>query len=162
MDSPTADRADDAPDDPFPTFDPRVAEALVHGTRAEMGGGLPGYLGMRLVSVDAGEAVLELDVRDDLMHSFGATHGGVVAALVDHALGAAVFPLVPLGTWPATLEFKLNYLAAARKGVLRATATVVSFRKRTAVVRVEVDNDGRAVAAALGTISINPPAAPAG
>ncbi len=158
MDSPPADPAD--PVEPYPTFDRRLAEALV-GEASGLGGGLPAYLGMRLVRVDPGVAVLELDVRSDLVHRFGTAHGGVVAALIDHALGTAVFPLVPLGTWPATLEFKLNYLAAARQGVLQATATVVSLRKRTAVVRVEVDNEGRAVAAALGTISLNPPASPA-
>jgi uncharacterized protein (TIGR00369 family) len=77
--------------------------------------------------------------------------------VVDQALGSAVFPLVPLGTWPATLEFKLNYLAAARGGVIRATGTVVTLRTRTAVVRVEVENEGRTIAVALGTISLNPP-----
>jgi len=80
-----------------------------------------------------------------------------VASLVDQALGSAVFPLVPPGTWPATLEFKVNYLAAARQGMLRATGTVASLRRRTAVVTVEVENEGRTVAVAQGTISINPP-----
>jgi 1,4-dihydroxy-2-naphthoyl-CoA hydrolase len=110
-----------------------------------------------MVDVGPGFAVVEADVRPDLVHRFGAAHGGVVASLVDQALGSAVFPLVPAGTWPATLEFKVNYLAAARRGVLRATGRVVSFRTRTAVVSVEVENEGRAVAVAQGTISINPP-----
>lgn len=147
----------DTPAAPYDAFDEGLADRLVR--RGGLGGGLPGYLGMRAVTIEPGVAVVEADVRPDLLHDFGAAHGGVVAALVDHALGAAVFPLIPKGTWPATLEFKLNYLAAARRGVLRATATVVSLRKRTAVVRVEVENEGRAVAAALGTISLNPPPA---
>jgi 1,4-dihydroxy-2-naphthoyl-CoA hydrolase len=72
-------------------------------------------------------------------------------------LGSAVFPLVPAGTWPATLEFKLNYLAAVRGGTVRATGQVIALRSRTAVVRVDVGNEGRAVATALGTISLNRP-----
>ncbi len=80
-----------------------------------------------------------------------------LASLVDHVLGTAVFPLVPRGTWPATLEFKLNYLAPTRPGVLRARSQVVSLSKRTAVVSVECDNDGRPVGTALGTIALTPP-----
>lgn len=119
--------------------------------------GLMGYLGMRVVDVGPGTATAEIEVRPELVHGFGALHGGVVAALVDHVLGTAVFPVVPAGTWPATLEFKLNYLAAVREGVVRATGRVVALRRRTAVVQVDVTNEGRPVATALGTISLNPP-----
>lgn len=145
-------------DTTYDTFDPALAE-LMMGADGGLGEGLSDYLGMRMVHVGPGVAVVEAEVRPDLVHRFGAAHGGVVASLVDQALGSAVFPLVPLGTWPATLEFKLNYLAAARRGVIRATGTVVSLRTRTAVVRVEVENEGRAIAAALGTVSLNPPPA---
>jgi uncharacterized protein (TIGR00369 family) len=138
-------------------FDPEQAEFIIGGG-GDLMTGLPAYLGLRVVRMDPGVAVVECDVRPELVHGFGVTHGGVVATLVDQALGSAVFPLLPRGTWPATLEFKLNYLAAARTGVIRATGTVVALRRRTAVVRVEVDNDGRPIAAALGTISLNPPA----
>jgi uncharacterized protein (TIGR00369 family) len=129
------------------------------GPDAGLTDGLAAYLGMRMVRIEPGVAVVEVDVRPELLHRFGAAHGGVVASVVDQALGSAVFPLVARGTWPATLEFKLNYLAAARQGVIRATGTVVSLRTRTAVVQVEVENEGRSIAAALGTISLNPPPA---
>jgi uncharacterized protein (TIGR00369 family) len=148
----------DAPTDAYrDAFDPELARYIMGA--GGLTGGLPGYLAMRTVALEPGVAVIEVDVRPELLHQFGATHGGVVATLVDHALGAAVFPLIPRGTWPATLEFKLNYLAAARQGVIRATGTVLSLRKRTAVVQVAVENEGRAIAAALGTISLNPPQA---
>jgi 1,4-dihydroxy-2-naphthoyl-CoA hydrolase len=140
----------------YDTYDQRLADALM-GAEGGLTEGLAAYLGMRMVRIEPGVAVVEVDVRPELVHRFGAAHGGVVASVVDQALGSAVFPLVPLGTWPATLEFKLNYLAAARGGVIRATGTVVSLRTRTAVVRVEVENEGRTIAAALGTISLNPP-----
>ncbi|HET6948970.1 MAG TPA: PaaI family thioesterase [Acidimicrobiales bacterium] len=146
----------DAPDPEFPSFDPRLAAALT-ADGSELVEGLAEYLGMRVVEARPGVTVVEARVRPELVHRFGAVHGGVVATLVDHVLGAAVFPLVPLGTWPATLEFKLNYLAAARDGVLRATGRVLSLRRRTAVVQVEVVNEGRTVAVALGTISLNSP-----
>jgi uncharacterized protein (TIGR00369 family) len=142
----------------YDTYDQRLADFLM-GPDGGLTEGLSAYLGMRMAHVEPGVAVVEVDVRSELVHGFGAAHGGVVATVVDQALGSAVFPLVPAGTWPATLEFKLNYLAAARRGVIRATGTVVSLRKRTAVVRVEVENEGRTIAVALGTISLNPPPA---
>src|SRR5690606_1380231 len=140
---------------PFGTYDPELAAFLL-GQRG-LEAGITGYLGIRIVDVGPGWATAELDVRDELLHGFGAAHGGVVATLVDQVLGSAVFPLVPAGTWPATLEFKVNYLAAVRAGVARATGRVVSLRRRTAVVRVEVANDGTPVAEALGTVALNPP-----
>ena len=145
MDTPTYD-----------TYDQRLADALM-GPDGGLTEGLSAYLGMRMVHVGPGVAVVEVDVRPELVHRFGAAHGGVVASVVDQALGSAVFPLVPLGTWPATLEFKLNYLAAVRDGVIRATGRMLVLRRRTAVVQVDVTNDGRPVATALGTISLNPP-----
>lgn len=138
----------------FDTFDPAIAEIMM----SQSGGdGLTDYLGLRLVEVGPGTATAEIEVRPELRHAFGAVHGGVVATLIDHVLGAAVFPAVPMGTWPATLEFKLNYLSAVRDGVIRATSQMLVLRKRTAVVQVDVTNDGRPVATALGTISLNPP-----
>lgn len=137
------------------SYDPAIAEMML--TQQGGGGGLTEYLGLQLIEVGPGTATAEVEVKPELLQSFGAVHGGVVAALVDHVLGAAVFPSVPLGTWPATLEFKLNYLAAVRDGVIRAVGQVVVLRKRTAVVQVDVTNDGRPVATALGTISLNPP-----
>lgn len=140
----------------FESFDPAVAEAML-APGFNGADGLTGFLGMRVVEATAGRAVVELEVRPDLLQAFGAVHGGVVAVMVDHALGSAIFPSVPRGTWPATLEFKLNYLAAVREGTIRATGEVIALRARTAVVQVEVTNDGRPVALAQGTLSLQPP-----
>ena len=63
-----------------------------------------------------------------------------------------MYPLVELGKWVATLEMKINYLAAVRQGTMRATGELVSLRKQIAVVRVEVENEGRVVASAQGTL----------
>ena len=140
-------------------FDEALAKGMLRGSFGPEGaeGGIPGYLGIRFTSVEAGSCVAELDVGDNLLNPFGAAHGAVMASLIDHVLGAAVFPLIPLGTWPATLEFKVNYLAPTRPGVLRATARVRSLSRKTAVVSVDCENDGRAVGTALGTLALSPP-----
>jgi 1,4-dihydroxy-2-naphthoyl-CoA hydrolase len=142
-------------------YDGDLAREMLRRSQAPEGGntGLPGYLGIRFTAVEPGWCVAELDVGEHLLNPFGAAHGAVLASLVDHMLGSAVFPIVPRGTWPATLEFKINYLAPTRPGVLRATSRVVSLSTRTAVVTVDCENDGRLVGTALGTIALTPPKA---
>jgi 1,4-dihydroxy-2-naphthoyl-CoA hydrolase len=140
----------------FDTYDPELAAHLLDPER-DLLHGIAGFLGIRMVEVGPGRAVAEVDVREDLVHRFGVLHGGVLAVLVDQVLGSAVYPVAPAGTWPATLEFKLNYLAPVRGGVVRAESRVVSMTSRTAVVQVDVSNGDRAVAVAMGTISLNPP-----
>lgn len=90
----------------------------------------------------------------------GRAHGGVLSALVDHVLGAVLYPVIERGHWAATTEFKLNLLAAVRDGTLTACSTIVSLTRRTAVVQVEVDNDGRPCGLAQGTVLIAKPRQP--
>lgn len=137
-------------------FDQRIADGMLARANEHLSG-VPEYLGMRITGVGPGWCVAELELRPELRNPFGAAHGAVLASLVDHILGSAVFPIVPVGTWPATLEFKLNYLAPAREGTLSARAEVVSISSRTAVVSVECGNGGRIVGTALGTIALTPP-----
>src|SRR5436190_139186 len=119
--------------------------------------GLPAYLGIRTVDMGPGTMTAELDVRAELLNPFGTAHGGVLTALVDHVLGAVLYPLMPRGSWAATTEFKVNLLAPVRDGVLRARSEVMAMTKRTAVVRIDVTNDDRLVGLAQGTVTISPP-----
>lgn len=136
-------------------FDRALAEGMVSLSGADSG--VPGFLGLHFTGVGPGWCTCELEVTADLLNPFGAAHGAVVASLVDHVLGSSVFPLVPRGTWPASLEFKVNYLAPARQGPLVARAEVAAISSRTAVVQIDCTSDGRVVATALGTVALVPP-----
>jgi uncharacterized protein (TIGR00369 family) len=143
---------------PFESYDEEIAAMMLRGgLDGKNGGGLPDWLGIRTVDVGPGYVVSEIDVREEMLNPFGAAHGAVLASLADHVLGSSVFPVVPRGTWPASLEFKLSYLAPVRVGVLRGRGEVVALRKRTAVVQMSFENEGRAVGAALGTVSLQEP-----
>jgi 1,4-dihydroxy-2-naphthoyl-CoA hydrolase len=128
----------------------------------QAGGGLPAFLGIQTTGVEPGRLTCELRVTDELLNPFGAAHGGVVSALIDHALGAVCFPVIPRGSWPATQEFKLNFTAPARPGLMVAQAQIVSMSKRTAIVRIDVTSDSRLVCAAQGTVAIMAPKSPLG
>ena len=142
----------------FDSFDPAVAE-LMTTSQGSMGG-IPDYLGIRTTEVGPGTMTAELDVRPELLNPFGSAHGGTLAALADHVLGAVLYPLIPKGAWAATTELKLNFLAPVRDGVLQARSEVISLTKRTAVVRIDATNDGRLVGAAQGTVTITAPKDP--
>jgi len=138
----------------FDSYDPAVAEAMVSSLPLT---GIPEYLDIRVTDVGPGTMSAELAVRPELLNPFGSAHGGTLAALVDHVLGAVLYPLIPRGAWAATTELKLNFLAPIRDGVLRARSEVISLTKRTAVVRIDATNGGRLVGAAQGTVTISEP-----
>lgn len=123
-------------------------------------GGIPEYLGIRTVEATPGTFTAELEVREELLNPFGALHGGVLSAMADHVLGAVVYTVVERGYWAATTEFKLNFLAPVRQGTVRAEAMLMSLSRRTAVVRIDMVNEGRGVAAAQGTVTIVAPRNP--
>lgn len=147
-----------SPPPEFERYDESLALSL-GGQQHPPDDGLPGFLGIRNVEMGPGRMVAEVDVRPELMNPFGTAHGGVVASLVDHVLGAVLYPVIEKGAWAATTEFKVNLTAPVREGTLRATSTVEVLTRRSAVVRIEVENDGRVAALAQGTVTIVAPKA---
>jgi uncharacterized protein (TIGR00369 family) len=141
----------------FPGYNERTANSLLGP--ADLAGGIAAFLGLRHVEVGAGLLRAEIDMREELMTPFGNLHGGVMAALCDHVLGTVCYPVIPRGAWAATTEFKINYLAPVTEGVLAATARIISLTRRTAVVRIDVENGGRMVGSAQGTVLVVQPKA---
>ena len=139
----------------FPQYSEKVAEAL-RGSGAGAGG-LAAFLGIEHIDVGPGMLHARVAVRDELLTPFKNLHGGVLSALCDHVLGTVCYPVIPRGAWAATTEFKLNLLAPIAQGMLDARAHVISLTSRTAVVRIDVENEGRLVCAAQGTVLIMPP-----
>ena len=98
-----------------------------------------------------------MPVTDELITMIGNMHGGCLSALCDHVLGVIMYPVMPAGSWAATTEFKINLLAPVTGGTCVATGEIVSMSRRLAVVRIEVENEGRLVALAQGTCTIVAP-----
>lgn len=119
--------------------------------------GIDGFLEFKITEVEAGRLVCEMPVRDELITFIGNMHGGCLSALCDHVLGTVMYPVMPEGSWAATTEFKINLLAPVKGGVCVATAEIVNMTRRIAVVRIDVENEGRLVAVAQGTCTIAAP-----
>jgi uncharacterized protein (TIGR00369 family) len=109
------------------------------------------WLGIRDVA-GAPSGVVELDVSDSVRNPWGIVHGGVTASLVDVSAERAIQArsTVPVETG----DVALHYLAPARVGPVRASASVLGERADGAVVAVEVRDVGRdrVVARAVATV----------
>ena len=140
------------------SYDATVAERFLKANEKLMG--LPAFLGLRFVEFGPGRLRAELEVRPELLTPFGNMHGGVLSAACDHVLGCVCYPHMKRGQRAATTEFKLNLLAPVSQGTVVAEAEIVSLTRTTAVVKIEISNQGRAVCLAQGTVLIREPREP--
>lgn len=112
-------------------------------------------LGLHYTERLPGRTSCMIDVDESFYNPGGVAHGGLVFTLADSAMGTAVHTLLEPGQRCTTAELKLNYLAPVMKGKTTATATVISKRRRLAVVTAEVhDERGELVGLAQGTFAI--------
>jgi uncharacterized protein (TIGR00369 family) len=106
------------------------------------------WLGVRATAASPGRCTLELPPNPEFVGNplIPAVHGGILAALIDLAGGAALF--VELQYPTPTIDMRIDYLRPAIAGKrLVADAFVKSRGKTVAFVDIDVkDEDGRLVA----------------
>jgi len=110
-------------------------------------------IGMRLVEVESGRAVFDLEV-DLARHAnpMGTLHGGVLCSLADSAMGMAYAATLDADATFATLELKINFLRPMWRGRLTATGRVVQAGRSVGLIECDVvDDEGRLVARASST-----------
>ena len=131
---------------------------MLQNLQAMVAGELPGppvaqLLGMRLVEVEDGRAVFELDTDDRFWNPMGTVHGGILCDLADAALGVCWASTLPDGETFTTVELKINFLRPVREGSLRAVGTVTKRGRHIGMTECEVtDAEGRLVAKASATV----------
>ncbi len=95
---------------------------------------LPGYLGIVVTHVLAGEVKAEFQVQPSLLALNGYLHAGSVVALADTCSGFGCWANLPEGaTGFTTIELKSNHLGTAREGTVECIATAVHLGKTTQV-----------------------------
>lgn len=112
-----------------------------------------GLMGTRVVGAGGGEAVVEMDAREEFRNFGGTVHGGFLAFLADSAMGRALGSVENGATRHATIDLKLSFVDAGQIGeTLRAIGKVVHAGSRTAVTECRIEGqDGRLVATASGS-----------
>lgn len=109
-------------------------------------------IGMRLVDLKPDEAVISIEMRDDLRQPSGVLHGGVTATLIDTAMAFAVRTRLGIDEATATVDLTIHYLRPHITGTFTCTAKIVRAGKRIFTVSAEVHNeDGKHIATAVST-----------
>jgi acyl-CoA thioesterase len=112
------------------------------------------FLGLQIIKFDNGYCQCSLEIKNNLLNSHKAVHGGVIYTMVDVAMGSALYSTFKKDELAATIEIMINYLKPAYTKLLICEAKVVQKGKNIAVLEAEIKYDDVLVAKALGTFSI--------
>jgi len=144
---------------------PRLATGL-DLMRGIIGGSLPPpafavALGLVAVEVEEGRMVFGLEPRADQLNPMGTLHGGVIATLLDSAMGTALHTTLPLTTGYTTLQLNVHYLKAPKVGdpMVLAIGQLVHRGRRTATAEARLvrSDDGTLLAHATSHLLILDP-----
>ncbi len=132
------------------TPDPQaVAEAV--GRTLNEGRIASETMGMRLVEIAPGRAVMTMTVTEPMLNAAGICHGGLLFTLGDTVLA---FAACSHGQRTVSQQATINWLRAAVEGdVLTATCTEVSRARRSGVYDVEIVNQAGEMISVLRCLS---------
>ncbi len=111
-------------------------------------------LGVHVDSAGDGHARLTLEATPDHLNEGGTVHGGVLASLVDMAMGEAVRSSTDDEDVPATSQLTVTYLRPGKPGALTVTAEVRKQGDDLTICEADVEQDGRSLVHALATFAL--------
>jgi len=117
-------------------------------------GGFAARLGAQVEAADDGSARIAFGVTDEHLNPAGTLHGGVLATLVDTAMGTAVRSATDDGDVPATSQLTVTYLRPGRTGPLAVTARVRTKGEHLTVCEADVEQGGRSLVHAVATFAL--------
>ncbi len=101
-------------------------------------------IGFRLVAIDLGHSVFELDAGPQHANPMGTLHGGVVC---DVALGTAMSSTLEDGESFTSLDLAVKFLKPIWTARLRATAQVVKRTRSLGLIECDVTDEGGSLVA---------------
>ena len=116
--------------------------------------GFAGDLGVSGETADDGRAHLRFTAESRHLNPAGTVHGGVLATLVDTAMGLAARSRTDDGDVPATSQLTIAYLTAGREGLMTVTAEIRKQGENLLLCEADVDQDGAAVVHAIATFAV--------
>ncbi|MGY1836140.1 PaaI family thioesterase [Blastococcus sp. SYSU DS0510] len=117
-------------------------------------GGFAERLGVRPEQAGDGAARVGFEVTDEHLNPAGTLHGGVLATLVDTAMGLAVRTTTDDGEVPATSQLTVAYLRPGTTGPLQVTARLRTRGQHLTVCEADVEQDGKALVHAVATFAL--------
>jgi uncharacterized protein (TIGR00369 family) len=116
-------------------------------------------MNMRLLEAEDGLVVFTAVPEEKHYNPRGTVHGAFTAAILDSAMGLAVFTKLPPGTGQTMIEFKLNFIRpmSAQTGEVRGEGRVVHAGRTIATAEGRLlDRQGKVVAHGSTTCMIFP------
>ncbi|WP_051427376.1 hotdog fold thioesterase [Arthrobacter sp. H20] len=109
------------------------------------------WLGIDVVDLTDGHAVITMRLRPEMLNGFGIAHGGMVFAFADSAFALACNPVGETDTITVASGADVTFLASARAGdLLTATATRRGMAGRSGLYDISItaadDGGDRAIA----------------
>ena len=97
------------------------------------------WLGIDVVALADGHAVITMTLRPDMLNGFGIAHGGMVFAFADSAFALACNPIGETATITVASGADVTFLAAAQPGdLLTATANRRAAAGRSGLYDISV------------------------
>ncbi len=106
-----------------------------------------GYLGCKLVSIEEERTVVSIDVQEHHLNLLGIVHGGVLAGLLDNAMGAAAMAARP-NEKVVTANLNVHYVAPMPRGTLICSVEILHRTRKSLTVYAEITDES----GTLGTI----------
>lgn len=75
--------------------------------------GMTQYLGFELIAVEKGKVEFAMPRSEKVLQQQGSFHGGALGTLADICCGYAALTVAPAGMEVTTVEYKINFVAAA-------------------------------------------------
>lgn len=124
-------------------------EITLEVMNARGAGRLPALFGIRVMALEQGMLVAEIDIRPELLAPNGFLHAATIIALADTACGYGCIAHLPKGAESfTTIELKSNFLGTAREGTIACVAKPAHLGKNTHVWDATVTRhaDGKPIA----------------
>jgi uncharacterized protein (TIGR00369 family) len=116
-------------------------------------------LGWKALSLEPGHVRVRYTAKTEFANPQGAIQGGFLAAMLDDAMGPALFTTLGAEDFAPTIEMKVSYLRGARPGPIIAEGRVVHQTRSLAFLEGTLaTEDGELVATATATARIIPSA----
>jgi len=90
------------------------------------------WLQPKMITVETGNLVFQYTIRKEMTNPFGTLHGGIIAAIIDDAIGAT---LISFGEpfYYVTVNLAIDYFASSKENDVIIATTSINKKGNTIV-----------------------------
>jgi len=126
-----------------------IKEELIKNTKNDR---FAGYLGIKLVEVQPGYAVAEMEITENHLNGVGMVHGGAIFGLADYAFAVASNSKGPVAL---ATSAHISFFQPPQGKKLTARAREITSSRKLGHYQVDIlDEDGTLVSRFTGSVYI--------